>query len=232
MLVVLLGFMLATGLLGVVIERAAYRRLRHAPRLAPLITAIGVSFILQNLVQLRAGPSPVRFPDIMPNPIIEVGNVILSAKQLMIIFVSVVMMVGLQWFVLKTRMGRAMRATAQDRQAASLMGIDINTTIALTFFIGSALAGAGGFVFGIYYNSVWFINGYIAGLRAFTAAVLGGIGNIAGAMFGGILIGLLESLSAQYVSERYVDAIVFAILILVLVFRPSGLLGQQLPETA
>jgi branched-chain amino acid transport system permease protein len=232
MLVVLLGSMLATGLLGVVIERAAYRRLRHAPRLAPLITAIGVSFILQNLVQLRAGPSPVRFPDIMPNPIIEVGNVILSAKQLMIIFVSVVMMVGLQWFVLKTRMGRAMRATAQDRQAASLMGIDINTTIALTFFIGSALAGAGGFVFGIYYNSVWFINGYIAGLRAFTAAVLGGIGNIAGAMFGGILIGLLESLSAQYVSERYVDAIVFAILILVLVFRPSGLLGQQLPETA
>src|SRR5581483_7997137 len=232
MLVVLLAAMLATGVLGVVIERAAYRPLRHAPRLAPLITAIGVSFILQNIVQLRAGPSPVSFPDVMPNPVLELGNVIISAKQLMIAVVATIMMVGLQWFVSSTRLGRAMRATAQDRQAAQLMGININATIALTFFIGSALAGAGGFVFGIYYNSVWFINGYIAGLKAFTAAVLGGIGNIAGAMFGGILIGLLESLSAQYVSERYVDAIVFAILILVLVFRPSGLLGQQLPETA
>jgi branched-chain amino acid transport system permease protein len=232
MLVILIGSMVATGMLGMLIERAAYRPLRHAPRLAPLITAIGVSFILQNVVQLRAGPSPVSFPDIMPNPVILAGNVIISAKQLMIIFVSIVMMAGLQWFVLKTRMGRAMRATAQDRQAASLMGININSTIALTFFIGSALAGAGGFVFGIYYNSVWFINGYIAGLKAFTAAVLGGIGNIAGAMMGGVLIGLLEALSAQYVSERYVDAIVFAILILVLVFRPSGLLGQELPEAA
>ena len=232
MLAVLVGSMLATGLLGMVIERAAYRRLRNAPRLAPLITAIGVSFILQNVVQLRAGPSPVSFPDVMPNPIIEAGNVIISAKQLMIVGLSIVMMAGLQWFVQKTRLGRAMRATAQDRQAASLMGININSTIALTFFIGSALAGAGGFVFGIYYNSVWFINGYIAGLKAFTAAVLGGIGNIVGAMLGGVLIGLLESLAAQYVSERYVDAIVFAILILVLVFRPSGLLGQQLPESA
>jgi branched-chain amino acid transport system permease protein len=232
MLVVLVGCMLATGLLGVVIERAAYRPLRHAPRLAPLITAIGISFILQNIVQLRAGPSPVSFPDVMPNPIIDAGNVIISAKQLMILFVSLIMMAGLQWFVQKTSMGRAMRATAQDRQAAQLMGININFTIALTFFIGSALAGAGGFVFGIYYNSVWFINGYIAGLKAFTAAVLGGIGNIVGAMLGGMLIGLLESLSAQYVSERYVDAIVFGILILVLVFRPSGLLGQQVPETA
>ena len=232
MFVILVGAMLATGLLGMDIERAAYRPLRQAPRLAPLITAIGVSFILQNVVQLRAGPSPVSFPDVMPNPVILVGNVIISAKQLMIIFVSIVMMAGLQWFVLKTRLGRAMRATAQDRQAASLMGININSTIALTVFIGSALAGAGGFVFGIYYNSVWFINGYIAGLKAFTAAVLGGIGNIAGAMMGGVLIGLLEALSAQYVSERYVDAIVFGILILVLVFRPSGLLGQQLPESA
>src|SRR5579883_766639 len=232
MFVILVGSMLATGLLGMLIERAAYRPLRHAPRLAPLITAIGVSFILQNVVQLRAGPSPVSFPDVMPNPVILAGNVIISAKQLMIIFVSIAMMAGLQWFVLKTRLGRAMRATAQDRQAASLMGININSTIALTFFIGSALAGAGGFVFGVYYNSVWFINGYIAGLKAFTAAVLGGIGNIAGAMMGGVLIGLLEALSAQYVSERYVDAIVFAILILVLVFRPSGQLGQHLPESA
>jgi branched-chain amino acid transport system permease protein len=232
MLAVLVGCMLVTGLLGVVIERAAYRPLRNAPRLAPLITAIGISFILQNIVQLRAGPSPVSFPDVMPNPVIDAGNVIISAKQLMIMFVSIIMMAGLQWFVMKTRMGRAMRATAQDRQAAALMGININSTIALTFFIGSALAGAGGFVFGIYYNSVWFINGYIAGLKAFTAAVLGGIGNIVGAMLGGVLIGLLESLSAQYVSERYVDAIVFAILILVLVFRPSGLLGQQVPESA
>ncbi|HLY66834.1 MAG TPA: branched-chain amino acid ABC transporter permease, partial [Chloroflexota bacterium] len=136
MLAVLLGSMLATGLLGMLIERAAYRPLRQAPRLAPLITAIGVSFILQNVVQLRAGPSPVSFPDVMPNPILLLGNVIVSAKQLMIMLVSIVMMAGLQWFVLKTKMGRAMRATAQDRQAASLMGININSTIALTFFIG------------------------------------------------------------------------------------------------
>src|SRR5579875_3999308 len=136
--------MLGSGILGVVIERFAYRPLRHAPRLAPLVTAIGVSFILQNVVQLRAGPSPVSFPDVMPNPVILAGNVIISAKQLMIIFVSIAMMAGLQWFVLKTRLGRAMRATAQDRQAPSLMGININSTIALTFFIGSALAGAGG----------------------------------------------------------------------------------------
>ncbi|MDE3075616.1 MAG: branched-chain amino acid ABC transporter permease, partial [Chloroflexota bacterium] len=197
-----------------------------------LISAIGVSFILENAIQLRAGPSPVSFPDVIPNPVIQMGAVILSTKQSFMFAVCGLMMAGLQVFVQRTRLGKAMRATAQDRQAAQLMGIDINLTIALTFFIGSALAGAGGFVYGMYYNSVWFINGFLAGLKAFTAAVLGGIGNIAGAMLGGVVIGLIESLSAQYLSERYTDAVVFGILILVLIFRPSGLLGQQLPESA
>ncbi len=229
---VFLGSMVMTGLTGVAIERIAYRPLRNAPRLAPLISAIGMSFILENLIELRAGPTPVSFPDVIPNPLILMGNVILSTKQIFMFAVCIIMMVGLQLFVQKTRLGKAMRATAQDRQAAQLMGININLTIALTFFIGSALAGAGGFVFGMYYNSIWFTTGFLAGLKAFTAAVLGGIGNIGGAMLGGLVIGLIESLSAQYLSQRYTDAVVFGILILVLIFRPSGLLGQRLPESA
>jgi len=228
-LVTIVGAMLLCGIVGVLIERLAYRRLRNAPRLAPLITAIGMSFILENLMQYWHGPSPIPFPDVVPNPTFTTGLVAIQMKQILVIVLAVVMMIGLQAFVYNTRLGKAMRATAQDRDAAQLMGIDINTTIALTFLIGSALAGAAGFVSGVYYGSTWFFNGFAAGLKAFTAAVLGGIGNLAGAMLGGFLIGLIEALTTQFISDQWSNVVVFSVLVLVLIFRPSGLLGESLP---
>jgi branched-chain amino acid transport system permease protein len=224
--------MLLSGLVGVIIERLAYRPLRNAPRLAPLITAIGVSFILQNLMIYWHGPSPLPFPQILPNPSFAVGPVQIAAKQAFVIVLAVVLMIVLQLFVTRTKLGSAMRATAQDRDAARLMGIDVNTTIALTFFIGSALAGAAGFVSGAYYGTTWFFNGFAAGLKAFTAAVLGGIGNIAGAMLGGFAIGLVESLTTQLLSDQWSNIVVFALLVVVLIVRPSGLLGETLPNKA
>ncbi len=222
--------MLLCGLTGVIIERLAYRRLRNAPRLAPLITAIGMSFILENIMQYWRGPSPVAFPQLIPNPTFHLGPLEIAAKQLLVIVLAVVMMIVLQLFIFNTKLGKAMRATAQDRDAAQLMGININTTIALTFLIGSALAGAAGFVSGVYYGSTWFFNGFSAGLKAFTAAVLGGIGNLAGAMLGGFLIGLIESLTTQFISDQWSNVVVFSVLVLVLIFRPSGLLGESLPN--
>ena len=222
--------MVMCGIVGVVIERVAYRRLRNAPRLAPLITAIGMSFILENVMQLWRGPSPVPFPDVIPNPTFMIGGVEIAAKQILVIVLAIVMMIALQTFIYNTKLGKAMRATAQDRDAAQLMGININTTIALTFLIGSALAGAAGFVSGIYYGTTWFFNGFSAGLKAYTAAVLGGIGNIAGAMLGGFMIGIIEAFGAQYVSDQWTNVIVFSVLVLVLIFRPSGLLGESLPN--
>jgi branched-chain amino acid transport system permease protein len=228
--VTILGAMLLCGLTGVIIERLAYRRLRKAPKLAPLITAIGMSFILENIMQYWRGPSPVPFPQVIPNPSFAIGAVQVQAKQVMVVLLAVVLMFALQAFVYNTRLGKAMRATAQDKDAAQLMGIDINTTIALTFLIGSALAGAAGFVSGVYYGSTWFFNGFAAGLKAFTAAVLGGIGNLAGAMLGGFLIGLIEAMTTQFVGDQWSNVMVFSILVLVLIFRPSGLLGESLPN--
>lgn len=231
-LVTMLAAMLLCGITGVLIERLAYRRLRNAPRLAPLITAIGMSFILENVMQLWKGPSPIAFPAVIPNPSFQAGGVEIAAKQIMVIVLAIVMMVALQLFIHNTKIGKAMRATAQDRDAAQLMGININTTIAMTFLIGSALAGAAGFVSGVYYGTTWFFNGFEAGLKAFTAAVLGGIGNIAGAMLGGFLIGLVEAFATQYIPSgaQWTNVVVFSVLVLVLVFRPSGLLGEALPE--
>ncbi len=231
-LITIFASMLLCGLTGVLIERLAYRRLRGAPRLAPLITAIGMSFILENVMQLWRGPSPVPFPQIIPNPSLIVGGVEVSAKQGIVIALAIVMMIALQLVIYNTKIGKAMRATAQDRDAAQLMGINVNTTIAMTFFIGSALAGAAGFVSGVYYGTTWFFNGFEAGLKAFTAAVLGGIGNIAGAMIGGFSIGLIEALATQYVPQgaQWSNVVVFSVLVLVLIFRPSGLLGESLPE--
>ncbi len=226
----LFGAALLCGIVGVLIERLAYRRLRNAPRLAPLITAIGVSFILENAMQVWKGPSPVPFPAILPNPAVTVAGVAISLQQFVVVGLAIATMLALQLFVHGTRMGRAMRATAQDRDAARLMGIDINKTIALTFLIGSALAGVAGFVSGVYYQSTWFFNGFGAGLKAFTAAVLGGIGNLAGAMLGGFLIGIVESFATWLLGGQWSNVAVFAILILALVFRPSGLLGETLPE--
>jgi branched-chain amino acid transport system permease protein len=228
----LLASMLLCGIVGVLIERLAYRRLRNAPRLAPLITAIGMSFILENVMQLWRGPSPIPFPQVVPNPSFALGGVDVSAKQIFVVLLAIAMMAALQFFIYNTKIGKAMRATAQDRDAAQLMGININTTIAVTFLIGSALAGAAGFVSGMYYGTTWFFNGFEAGLKAFTAAVLGGIGNVAGAMLGGFTIGLIEAMATQYVPQgaQWSNVVVFSVLVLVLIFRPSGLLGESLPD--
>ncbi len=222
--------MLVMGATGIVIERFAYRPLRGKQRLAPLLTAIGVSFSIENLLQLWMGPSPVPFPQIVPNPFFSLGPLTVGQMQLVVIGSSLVMMAALQLFVHRTRLGKAMRATAQDWMAAEIMGIDINKTIALTFFVGSVLAGAAGVITGLFYGNIWFINGFRAGLIAFTAAVLGGIGNTTGAALGGFLIGFIEVMTAQYVGFQWATVAVFSVLILVLIFRPTGLLGQQLPE--
>ena len=228
--IAVVGAALLCGIVGVLIERLAYRRLRGAPRLAPLITAIGVSFVLENVMMIWKGPAPVSFPEVMPNPAFVLGPLTVSLKQLLVVGLALALMAALHTFVKTTALGRAMRATAQDRDAAQLMGIDINLTIALTFLIGSALAGAAGFVSGVYYGSTWFFNGFGAGLKAFTAAVLGGIGNIAGAMLGGFIIGIVEAFSTWLVGGQWSNVAVFAILIVVLVFKPSGLLGQAVTE--
>lgn len=227
--IALVGAALLCGITGVLIERLAYRRLRNAPRLAPLITAIGVSFILENVMQVWKGPSPVPFPAVIPNPMYAPFGVQVGLQQVAIVVLAATLMVALQLFVHRTRMGRAMRATAQDRDAAQLMGINVDTTILVTFLIGSALAGVAGFVSGVYYQSTWFFNGFGAGLKAFTAAVLGGIGNIAGAMVGGFAIGIIESLATWKFGGQWSNVTVFAILILTLVFRPAGLLGESVP---
>jgi branched-chain amino acid transport system permease protein len=221
------------GLLGVGIERFAYRPLRNAPRLAPLITAIGVSFILQNIIYIWRGPSPQPFPQLLsPQTRFEILGASISYISVLIFVVTVVLLVALHLFISRSRMGRAMRSTAQDREAAQLMGVNINTTIAVTFFIGSALAGAAGIVYGMYFGTIAFNIGFIAGLKAFTAAVLGGIGNTTGAVLGGFIIGFIEVISAQLGLAIWAHAIVFAVLVIVLVFRPSGLLGQPIGERA
>jgi branched-chain amino acid transport system permease protein len=216
--------MTVTGLLGVVIERFAYRPLRNAPKLAPLISALGVSYILQNLGQVWKGPSNQTFPDIIPETFIRIpiGEqfLLIRWKAIIIFVISIAFMVLLTLFVQRTKLGKAMRATAQDQTTAQLMGININRTIALTFFIGAALAGAGAILY----------IGFQIGLKAFTAAVLGGIGNIPGAMLGGFLIGMVEAMSDTFLQTRWTQAVVFGVLIGILVFKPSGLLGQRVAE--
>ena len=242
LLVSFLGAMLICAILGVVIERVAYRPLRNAPRLAPLISAIGVSLILEDVGKLWKGINFVSFPQIFPQINYNIGSVTVTSVNLLVIAVSVVLMLGLQYLVSRTRIGRAMRAVAQDREAAALMGVNVDRIIAITFFIGAGLAGAAGFIYGLQYGSSIFYIGFQLGLIAFTAAVLGGIGNIVGAMLGGVLIGVIDALSSlipdssnggfglPHGGSAWHEAIIFAILILILVFRPSGLLGQQTPE--
>lgn len=240
MVVVCLSSMLFCGLLGVVIERIAYRPLRNAPRLAPLISAIGASLILENIALLRFGNNNVAVPPIFPSgrgSQIDIGGVTIRYLDLIVIVATLLLMIALQYFVRRTRIGRAMRAVAQDREAAALMGVNVDGTIVVTFFIGAALAGAAGFVYGLEYLTTNFFVGFQLGLIAFTAAVLGGIGNIAGAMLGAVVIGLINaavpvvgnSLPGLQLT-RWSEAIIFGILIIILVFRPAGLLGQQVPE--
>jgi branched-chain amino acid transport system permease protein len=223
-----------TGSLNVVIERLFYRPLRNAPKLAPLITAVGVSFALQNIALVIAGPGNERFPQVFPlrDPAwrLSVGNLTIPFLNFFILAIALVLLIALQGFVGRTRLGRAMRATAQDREAAALMGVDANQTIALTFLIGGALAGAAGLVYGLYFGIVRHDVGFNAGLKAFTSAVLGGIGNIAGAVLGGFIIGFVEVFASALGYARWAQFIVFTVLALVLVFRPTGILGQQLGE--
>ena len=220
------------GTLGLLIERVAYRPLRNSPKLSVLITAIGVSFFLQNAVMLSCGARDRYVPAMLPVRHWGTGSVAVTPMQGVIFIVSLLLMAGLQWLVHGTKLGRGMRAVAQDPLAARLMGIPVDWVIAVTFAIGSALAGVGGVLFGVHYSTINFHDGYLTGLKAFTAAVLGGIGNLPGAMLGGLLLGLLEGLAAGYISAQWKNVFAFAVLILVLLIRPHGLLGERLAERA
>src|SRR5690242_17455685 len=234
----LIASTLGCGLLNVVIERVAYRRLRNAPRLAPLISAIGVSFILVNVGLVWKGASQVNFPNLLPSidilrDVLHVQTAVqFRLKDLFVLALAIPLMIALHAFVQRTRLGKAMRATAQDRQAAAMMGIDINLTIALTFLLGGGLAGAAGLIYGLYNNSAWFFQGFRAGLFAFTAAVMGGIGNIQGAFLGGMLIGVLAAISDRAIAPQWTESVVFALLVVILIFKPHGLLGEETTERA
>jgi len=227
----ILAAMVVCGLLGVAVERLAYRPLRSAPRMNLLLCALGVSILLQNLVLKTHGAETRYFHTAMLIPeglkTFQAGGVVFSFMRVLVIVLSILLMVGLTWFVKKTKLGKAMRATSQDAEAATFMGIDTNRIIRLTFLIGSGLGGAAGAMVGLLFSQVDFFVGYTAGLKGFTAAVLGGIGNLPGAMLGGLVLGLAESLGTAFISSTYKDVIAFVILILVLIFRPSGLLGQK-----
>lgn len=246
------------GTLNATIERVAYRRLRNAPRLAPLISAIGVSLILQNLGQIWAGQGYINFlkpyfgtsggaaqkafPDLMGSvDMVDWATKLLGmqpiplkifTKEVFVVVAAIVLMIVLRLFVQRTRLGKAMRATAENRDAAKIMGINIDRIIAITFFIGGALAGAAALLNGLYVNTAWWLMGFQAGLRSFTAAVLGGIGNVTGAMLGGFIIGILTSLSDGLLDPAWTRAWVFAVLVLVLIFRPNGLLGSSVGQKA
>jgi len=224
--------MTATGILGVLIERICLRPVRHISGTAPMITTIGVAFILINLVLLTWGPQTQRFPQLLPNWRWPLGGAEVTFKQVVLFAVALVMMVGLSHLVKRTTLGKAMRATAQDADAARMMGIDVDRVVMLTFFLGSALAGAGSLFFGLYYGFAGYYIGYTTGLRAFTSAVLGGIGSIPGAVLGGLFIGLTQSLGGQVIGVKWTDVIIFSILISVMVFRPNGLLGTHTPQKA
>jgi len=228
--------MAGAGILGVCLERFAYRPLylRGATRLGPLISAVGASIFLQNAVMLTQGARMKVYMTSLLFPWtwrIQVAGVSISALVLVMTASAILMMWGLHLLVQRTMLGRSIRAVAEDREMAAIMGVNVRRVIAATFFLGSALGGAGGVLVGLYYTQIDFFMGYSAGLKAFTAAVLGGIGNIHGAMLGGIVLGLVESLAVTFINPAYKDVVAFAILILTLVFRPSGILGESVPES-
>jgi branched-chain amino acid transport system permease protein len=220
--------MIACGLLGVGIERVAYKPLRNSPRLAVLITAIGMSFILQNVGLVWKGPAQVPFPELISNAnILPTDAIVFRWKDLFVIGVTIPLLVALSYFISNTKQGKAMRAVAQDKEAASMVGINVNRTISITFLLGGILAGASGVMYGLFNGITVFNVGFTQGLYAFTAAVLGGIGNLTGAVVGGFLIGIIGSMADQYIGLRWTAIVIFAVLILVLVFRPTGLLGDR-----
>ena len=231
LLLVLFLSMSFCAALNMAVDKLVYRPLRNAPKLTPLVSAIGVSFVFMGIGQVWKGVADLDFPDLISNQnLLGTGTIRFTYKDLMVYSVTVPLMVGLTLFVRHTKVGKAMRATAQNPVAARLMGIDSDKVIGITFAIGGALAGAASVIYGLHVNTVSFQMGYQNGLYAFTAAVLGGIGNLPGAVLGGIVIGLVRSLGSQYVGEKWTSALVFAILIVLLVFRPSGLLGARTKE--
>lgn len=240
LLIAIIGAIPVCVIVNVVIERVAYRRLRNAPRLAPLITAIGVSILLQTFAMMIWGRSPIAFPQVMPAESFEIFGALISQTQVMLLIVATIAMFALVLLVERTKIGRAMRATAENPRVAGLMGVDSNRIIVLTFAIGAALAAIAGVMWGANYASAQFAMGFVPGLKAFSAAVLGGIGNIYGAMVGGILLGLIESLGAGYIGDltggflgsHYQDIFAFIVLIIVLTLRPSGIMGERVADRA
>lgn len=231
LIVAMLGAMLFCMLLGILVERIAYRPLRgKSSRLSALISAIGVSIFLSTLMAMMAGTNTHRYPEVIAHRTIHFASLDLSLMQILILLVSASLMIGLQFMVQKTRIGKAMRACSQDLDAAYLMGINVNRVISFTFAVGSAMAAAGGVMVGVYYNAVWPYMGMMAGLKAFAAAVMGGIGSIPGAMIGGLSLGIMEIMGVAYLSSSYKDAIAFGMLILVLLIRPQGLMGQKISK--
>src|SRR3954453_1330835 len=232
LLAILVIAMLVTGTLNVMIERVGYRPLRGAPKLAPLITAVGFSFILQDVGQLWLGGNPSSVPDLIRGgqDVFNIGGVAFERQDALALIVTVPLVILLTTFIARSRLGKAMRATAQDPEAARLMGINVDTTIALTFLLGGLLAGAAGLVYALYQTQVWFFQGFRAGLIAFTAAVMGGIGNLRGAVLGAFIIGIPQQLTDSPIGGDWTPVIVFAYLILIMVFKPQGLFGEETRE--
>ena len=227
--------MLASGALNVMIERVAYRPLRSAPKLAPLITAVGFSFILQNVGILWIGGSPEGIPDVIraQRELFEIGGVSVSRGDVLAVAATIPLVLLLTTFIAQSRLGRAMRATAQDPEAARLMGINVDTTISVTFLLGGIMAGAAGLIYALYQTTIWYFQGFQAGLIAFTAAVMGGIGNLKGAVLGGFIIGIIQQISdnrTEILGPEWTNVVVFTYLVLIMVFRPSGLLGEETRE--
>jgi branched-chain amino acid transport system permease protein len=226
----LLIAMLGAALLGVMVEAIAFRPLRKAPDVAPMVCTLGLSVVLQNGAALIWGTDTKSIPDTIPNHVIPFFGAQISFQQVFIFTVSIILMLGLQYVLHRSKMGRAIRATAQNKDAAALMGVNINTVIASTFAVGSALGGAAGVLVGVYYNAFYPMMGFMAGLKAFTATVLGGLTSVPGAVLGGLILGVAENLGAAYISSGYRDIFAFAILILVLMIKPSGLFGRGIQE--
>ena len=232
LIVTLIVAMIACGALNVMIERVAYRPLRNAPKLAPLITAVGFSFILQNVGLLWLGGAFRSVPDLIEaqHILFTLGGVPVTNGDVLAVAAATPLVLLLTFFVSRSRLGKAMRATAQDPEAARLMGINVDSTISLTFLLGGLLAGAGGLIYALYQTTIWFFQGFQAGLIAFTAAVMGGIGNLRGAVLGGLIIGCIQQISDNRIGSAWTPAVVFAYLVLIMVFRPQGLLGEETRE--
>jgi branched-chain amino acid transport system permease protein len=232
LLLTLVVAMVASGSLNTMIERVAYRPLRNAPKLAPLITAVGFSFILQNVGLLWIGGSPEGIVDLInaQKELFNIGGVSVSQGDVLAVAATIPLVLLLTTFISQSRLGRAMRATAQDPEAARLMGINVDTTISLTFLLGGIMAGAAGLIYALYQTTIWYFQGFQAGLIAFTAAVMGGIGNLQGAVLGGFIIGIIQQISDNRIGGEWTPAIVFAYLVLIMVFRPQGLLGEETRE--